>query len=105
MKVFACQTTFERALVFEGTLEMFACAAEDVGATRVAAKIRKAAKALKTAEEAEKKAILDPIRDTVLSTAKRVGKARFAQIAAGHIAHATMIPKYLADAVSWLRAK
>lgn len=105
VKVFACSTTFERALVFEGTLEMFACATKEVGATRVSASIRKAIAAFPGAKtEAQKKALLDPIRASVLNTAMRVGKARFAQVVAGHVAHATVIPKYLAEAVVWLRA-
>jgi putative ATP-dependent endonuclease of OLD family len=32
VRVFACVTTLERAVIFEGTLEMFARAADDIGA-------------------------------------------------------------------------
>ena len=39
----------------------------------------------------------------VLNTAKRFGKARFAQIAARHADKAEAAPKYLADAAKWLR--
>src|SRR6266436_5283390 len=40
VKVFSCQTTFERACVFQETLEMFARAADDVGATTVGKRLR-----------------------------------------------------------------
>jgi putative ATP-dependent endonuclease of OLD family len=102
IKVFACRTTFERALVFEGTLEMFARAAAEIGAPKVAARLRQGVAALAKAKEPDKQKILNPLRDAVLNTAQRFGKARFAQIAAGHAAHATVLPRYLADAVDWL---
>lgn len=105
VKVFSCVSTFERALVFEGNLKMFAKAARDIGAPKVAAKLLKGHKDLQEADEDEMKAILDPLRDAVLNTAKRFGKARFAQLAAGHAEHATTLPKYLADAVKWLQAE
>ena len=102
VRVFACQTTFERALVFQGTLEMFARAADDIGAPMVAKHLRKAASRLPRAEEDEAKAILRNERKRVLNTAKRFGKARFAQIAARHVDQATKIPKYLDDAAAWI---
>ena len=52
----------------------------------------------------EKNEILKPLRKTVLNTAKRFGKARFAQIAARHADKAEVIPKYLVDAAEWLRS-
>lgn len=104
VKVFACRTTFERALVFEGTLEMFARAADDIGAARVAAKLRKGLEVLgdENLDEQARTAILNPLRSSVLNTAKRFGKARFAQIAARHADQASVIPKYLANAARWL---
>jgi putative ATP-dependent endonuclease of OLD family len=104
VKVFTCKTTFERALVFEGNLQMFASACDEVGALSAAKKIRKAAKELGVDEltEKQRKTILDPIRDAVLNTAKRFGKARFAQIVVRHIDKADSMPQYLADAVQWL---
>jgi putative ATP-dependent endonuclease of OLD family len=101
--VFACKTTFERALVFEETLGLFAHAADDIGAPLVAKRLRKAAKQLeKGPDESERKEILDEMREAVLNTAKRFGKARFAQIASRHVGLAGAIPKYLADAAKWL---
>ena len=106
VRVFACKTTFERALVFEGTLEMFISAAEDIGAPAVAKRLRKGADELDDdfLDQNERQKILAPLRTMVLSTAKRFGKARFAQTAARHADKAEVIPKYLADAAKWLCA-
>lgn len=106
VRVFACKTTFERALVFEGTLEMFALAAEHIGAPNVAKRLRDGAEKLNDNDlgNDEKSEILRSLRKTVLNTAKRFGKARFAQIAACHADKAEVIPKYLADAAEWLRS-
>jgi putative ATP-dependent endonuclease of OLD family len=41
-------------------------------------------------------------RDAVLTAAKRVVKARFAQIVARHVDKATTVPKYIAEAADWL---
>lgn len=105
LKVFACQTTFERALVFEGTLEMFASAAEDIGAPTVAKRLREGLEGLDDddLDDSERNKILTPLRKMVLNTATRFGKARFAQIAARHADKAEVVPKYLADAAKWLR--
>ena len=107
IRVFACKTTFERALVFEGTLEMFALAAEEIGATTVAKRLRESAESLndEDPDQNQKSAILKPLRKMVLNTAKRFGKARFAQIAARHADQAKVIPKYLGEAAEWLRAE
>ena len=105
VRVFTCKTTFERALVFEGTLEMFALTADDIGAPTVAKKLRAGLAALaKTSDVGAQNAILGPLRDAVLNTAKRFGKARFAQIASRHVDSATTIAKYIVDAAKWLAA-
>jgi putative ATP-dependent endonuclease of OLD family len=104
VRVFACQTTLERAVTLAGTLEMFARAADDIGAPAVANKLRKGAAELDDddLDKTQRDAILNPLRKTVLNTAKRFGKARFAQITARHVDQATSVPKYLDDAVKWL---
>lgn len=104
VNVFACKTTFERALTMPSTLEMFAHAADDIGAPNVAKRLRQGFKELSKGglTEDERQAILKPLRDSVLSTAKRFGKARFAQIASRHVSKATGLPKYITDAVEWL---
>ena len=105
VRVFTCKTTFERALVSEDTLEMFALAADDIGAPVVARRLRKGAERLANGDidNNEKTEILTSLRNKILKTAVRFGKARFAQIVARHADQASTIPKYLADAVSWLR--
>lgn len=106
VRVFACKTTFERALVFKGTLEMFARAADDIGAPIVAQRLREGAECLADddLDDNEKHEVLQSLRITVLNTAKRFGKARFAQIAARHANLAKVIPKYIADAAVWVTA-
>src|SRR5690606_9810608 len=101
--VFKCKTTFERAITLPDTLEMLAAAAEDIGAPTVAKRLRKGIKDLDAAadEEARKK-ILPPLRDSVLNTAIRFGKARFAQVSARHVNKATGIPPYILEAIAWL---
>lgn len=106
VKVFSCATTFERACVFTNTLEMFARAADDVGAKTVAKKIRDGLAKIKQEKLTgdKEQAVLNPLRDCILNTAKRLGKARFSQIAARHIDQATVMPKYIYDAAMWLSA-
>ena len=105
VRVFACATTLERAITLGGTLEMFARAADVIGAPTVAARLRNGIALLANAQDAnERREILDPLRDSVLKTAKRFGKARFAQIASCHVDTATNIPKYILDAAEWLIA-
>jgi putative ATP-dependent endonuclease of OLD family len=104
VKVFSCRTTFERACVYQGTLEMFARAATDVGAKKVAKRLRDGLAQLEKEKlsDAKQNEILNPLRDAVLNTATRFGKARFAQIAVRHIDQARTMPKYICDAVDWL---
>lgn len=103
VQVFACKTTFERALVFPGTLEMFAKAAEEVGAPIVAGRLRAGLEAINDGmDEEDEKELLDMLRASVLNTAKRFGKARFAQVATRHVHCAEVMPKYLGEAVRWL---
>jgi putative ATP-dependent endonuclease of OLD family len=92
VKVFLGDTTFERELVLEGTLPMLTSAARDLGAPRLVQRLEAAA-------EGE---IRDDLRDRVLRTAKRFGKARFAQVAARHSDSVTELPEYIAQAVDWL---
>jgi putative ATP-dependent endonuclease of the OLD family len=104
VKVFSCATTFERACVYTKSLEMFARATDEVGAKTIAKKVREGlAKIQKEKLTGDKEnAVLNPLRDSVLNTAKRFGKARFAQIVARHADQATAMPKYIYDAAMWL---
>jgi putative ATP-dependent endonuclease of OLD family len=102
--VFQCQTTFERALTLPGTLLVLAMAAEECGAPRSAAKLRRGYQSLNGAEldEDARRELLSDLRTTVLNTAKRFGKARFAQVASKHTYLAEEVPSYIRDAINWL---
>jgi putative ATP-dependent endonuclease of OLD family len=104
VRVFACETTLERAITSQGTLKMFAQAADDIGAPTIAKRLSKGFKELDGGKlnAEERKDLLAKLREAVLNTAKRFGKARFAQIAARHVDKASAIPKYIDDAVAWL---
>ena len=83
---------------------MLALAADDIGAPKVATRLRDGLDALSKEglSADERQEILTPLRDAVLNTAKRFGKARFSQIASRHVDKATDMPKYITDAVEWL---
>lgn len=104
VRVFRCQTTFERALTLQGTLKMLAQATDECGAPRAAAKLKEGFRFFSENKVHKDKSqqIIDDLRTTVLNTAKRFGKARFAQIAAKHVNLATEIPQYIKDAIDWL---
>ena len=104
VKAFSCATTFERAITMRGTLEMLAAAADEIGAPIIASRLRQGIVDLSDTELSaeDRREILNPLRKSVLNTAKRFGKARFAQIVSRHVEHATSAPKYLKDAVNWL---
>lgn len=105
VRVFACSTTLEREVTIRGTLRMFSHAADDIGAPKVAGSLRKGIEYFDTNESLsplDRKRYLLPLQKAVLNTAKRFGKARFAQIASRHADKATDLPKYIADAAEWL---
>lgn len=104
VRVFKCATTFERAITTSSALNMLSSAAEDIGAPLVAKRLRKGIKALQAdgLTDDDRREILDPLRESVLNTAIRFGKARFAQVTARHADKATKLPKYIAEAVDWL---
>jgi putative ATP-dependent endonuclease of OLD family len=104
VKVFAGATTFERELVSVGTLPMLIEAARDLGATKIVDKLQEGLDELSDPfTEVDESDLLDDLRELVLKTAKRFGKARFAQVAARHADQCTEIPKYISDAIEWLR--
>lgn len=93
VKVFLGDTTFERELVISGTLGMLREAARDLGAPQL---VRKLERAITDGH------IDNNLKDSVLRTAKRFGKARFAQVAARHMNDVEEMPEYIAQAVDWL---
>ena len=86
-------------------LSRLAAAANDVGAPTVAKRLRNGLKQLQgdVLADDEKDKLLSSLRNAVLNTAVRFGKARFAQIVARHVDKATGLPPYIKQAVEWLR--
>ena len=105
VKVFSCATTFERAIVNRGTMQMLIRTIQDCKYPRVAARLEEIRSSLPAEGilSQEHRATVLESRDLVLKSAKRMGKARFAQIAVGHVQHASNVPKYIKEAVDWLR--
>lgn len=95
VKAFLGATTFEREITVDANLGMLGKACKELGARAIAAKL----------DDAEIFGTDDDLKDAVLRTAKRFGKARFAQNVARHAADAKELPGYITDAVNWLRAK
>jgi putative ATP-dependent endonuclease of OLD family len=100
VEVFTCQTTFERELTLPGTLAMVKAATREIGAPRVANALQR----LEEEVAAGRQPNLNPGKDRVLRTAKKFGKARFAQIVSKHVASATSAPDYIRSALNWLMA-
>lgn len=104
VNVFSNRTTFERAVTVRGNIGMFAATAKSLGATTVGAQLARWERewAQHDAGSVEARRLEMQCKSKVLSTAKRYGKARFAQVAARHILLATELPEYIQDAVEWL---
>ncbi|MBU0656215.1 MAG: AAA family ATPase [Gammaproteobacteria bacterium] len=103
LKVFECPVTFERAITVEGTLSMFLEALRECEYPRAVEAFENAINELfwKT-DELENQAILAPLREITLNSAKRCGKSRFAQIASKHVSLATDMPNYIRAAIEWI---
>lgn len=101
---FRCQTTFERAITMGGTLKMLASGIEELGAVKIAEDLRDGIEKLSAAgiSKEQKSAEIDRLKQRVLNTANRYGKARFAQVVSKHTEHAAELPQYIRDAIEWL---
>jgi len=106
VEVFAGATTFERELVSAGTLPMLIEATRSLGAPNITAQLENgyARLVFEDLNAAEQQALLTELGTLVLNTAKRFGKARFAQVASRHANRCTTIPQYIQDALDWLNA-
>lgn len=105
VQVFLGKTTFERELVCLETMNMFIEACRVLGAPQITAQLEAARDELDSHIEAEREAeLLEDCRRKVLNTAKRFGKARFAQVASRFADECTALPDYITDAIDWLRA-
>jgi putative ATP-dependent endonuclease of OLD family len=95
VRSFVGATTFEREITLHGNLAMLVQTAFELGAPRLQADLGGQMMAGGTMPEA--------LKDKVLRTAKRFGKARFAQTATRHIELAQELPQYIREAIAWLR--
>lgn len=103
VKLFLGKTTFEYELVDFGTLKMFEKAAEEFNAKKTLKLIKDIQDKLELGIAPELLfAELDLVRPAVLNLAKRVGKARFAQVASKYANLAEYIPPYIEEALEWL---
>jgi putative ATP-dependent endonuclease of the OLD family len=98
LKVVHCPRTFEIALAIRVNLPMFSKAAGRLGAPGVAAALN-AAFAKQNLTDAEG----NEMAEKVLRTARRIGKARFAQVASEYVTAAGEVPGYISEGVHWLR--
>jgi putative ATP-dependent endonuclease of OLD family len=98
VEVFACQTTFERELTLPGTLAMLEAGTREIGAPLVANSLSDALAGVAFGAAIN----LNDVRDRVLRTSKRFGKARYAQTISKHVGLATEIPDYVRYAIEWL---
>lgn len=106
VRVFLGATTFERELVSEETLPMFIEAAKILKAPKIQKQLEEGLTLLSLGvlDEEKEKETLGQLKDAVLRTAKRFGKARFAQVCARFSGQAKAMPKYIQDAFDWLTA-
>ena len=104
VEVFAGATTFERELVSTGALPMLIATAHSLGAPRITKQLERGFQQLidNNLTPDQQDDVLEELGTLVLNTAKRFGKARFAQVASRHANLCTVIPKYIQDALDWL---
>ncbi len=103
VETFICNQTFELELSNRGTLKMLSRTAGELGAPLIAKSLLGIMRQLDKTEDEDLQAQLLTIAGAkVLNTAKRFGKARFAQIASKYAATATWLPDYIEEAVVWL---
>ena len=102
--VFLGATTFERELVMEETLPMLISATNELGAPVITANLQQGLDSLRSGslDDAARTALIEELGTSVLNTAKRFGKARFAQVAARYANQCTRLPGYIQDALDWL---
>jgi putative ATP-dependent endonuclease of OLD family len=104
VEVFRCETTFERAITLQGNLQMLAEAARELGAQLVGETLENGLQELNSEQLAPqtREELLANLQTKVLNTAKRFGKARFAQVASKHMGASNALPGYISEAIEWL---
>ena len=91
VKVFWCETTFEKAITITALFPILQAAATECGAKKLAHLLDELSKITEPLLPEE----LAALGDIVLKTAKRFGKARFAQTASKHVNLAQGLPDYI----------
>ncbi|MEQ9170001.1 MAG: AAA family ATPase [Rhodospirillales bacterium] len=106
VEVFAGATTFERELVSAHTLPMLIETTRSLGAPKITARLENGLQQLNNGglTPDQQAALLVDLGTSVLNTAKRYGKARFAQVASRHAGLCTGVPQYIQEALDWLNA-
>jgi len=104
VNVFLGRTTFERELADIENAAMLQTAAADGGLTAAAARLRRMADEINALREGApaRYRLQEDYRTAVLNVAKRIGKARYAQLCAARIRLGRVLPDYIDEAVSWL---
>lgn len=104
VSAFAGATTFERELVSVGRLPMLIETVRALGAPQILAQLESGLVTLEAGEMdmAEEIALRVELGQITLNTAKRYGKARFAQVAARYAHLAADLPAYIDEAYQWL---
>lgn len=95
VRAFVGATTFEREITLPGNLAMLSRTAQELHAPNLQVSLE--------LQDMLGDAVPEGLKAQVLRTAKRFGKARFAQVAAGHASHASELPAYITNAIEWLR--
>ena len=104
VKVFLGATTFERELVSVATLPMLIETVNALGAPQIHQTLTQGLEQLLSGElnGDDEVQLRVSLAGAVLNTAKRFGKARFAQVAARYAGTVTELPAYIQDAYEWL---
>ena len=104
VEVFAGQTTFERELVSLSRLPMLIAATEALRAPRIHKKLVEGLELWEsgTLSPQDEHKLHKKLGKSVLNTAKRFGKARFAQVAARNAHLCGDLPEYIQQAIDWL---
>ncbi len=94
VKVFQCETTFERELTISGMLDALSQAVAECKSPQIAKKLAEA--------EEKPPSDLSELSQSVLNVADRVGKARFAQILCRYASVMRDAPDYIKEALAWI---
>jgi putative ATP-dependent endonuclease of OLD family len=104
VSAFSGATTFERELVSVGRLPMLIEAVRALGAPQILSQLENGLNDLRTGglNAPDEIALRVELGRLTLNTAKRFGKARFAQVAARYAHLAVDLPTYIDEAYQWL---